>query len=218
MRRRQAFGYQHLCDAVKANGSVCCEWHARAKHNRRATTRQLVRDEARPSKRAFACAQLLGLFKELFMEFLRSSPTATLSTFVASRMAAAQCARWQGASVLPTVVGGTRTRVMIRLWAGIAGDVLALLALGLRFVALCAEQDPDAKVAAQICMPEIEWASLGEHIRCKASYLWHGYARSKASAWAAERLAKQAFVPDNLWGKLTKCVLGSPSTFHICGT
>ena len=45
------------------------------------------------------------------------------------------------------------------------GDVLALLALGVRFVALCAEQDPDARVAAQLCMPEIVSVSLAEHIR-----------------------------------------------------
>ena len=56
--------------------------------------------------------------------------------------------------------------MVIGLRAGIAGDVLALLALSLRFVALSAEQHRDARVAAQLCMPGVVvWVSLAEHIR-----------------------------------------------------
>ena len=113
------------------------------------------------------------------------------------------------APVVSTVLGGPGLWVFSGLRAGVGRYVLAFLALDQRFLALFAEQDPDARVAAQICLRSSGFLWLITS-RWKTSYPGRGFIQMAA------RPTWPAFVPASFWGVLTKCVLAMLSTFCVC--
>ena len=84
-------------------------------------------------------------------------PQSSVESY-AQRLCAAKAVCWRGRSDLPQFPWGEAPRglfVVIDLWAGVSGTVIALLSLGLRVVVLAAEEAPDPVLCASTAMPNI---------------------------------------------------------------
>ena len=75
---------------------------------------------------------------------------------IGGRLEAAKPVAWKGLGELPQVSWATEQSglyLVVDLWSGISGTIMALLALGIRVIALAAEWDEDARDVAAKNMP-----------------------------------------------------------------
>ena len=90
-----------------------------------------------------------------------------LSCTLGDKLEAAKPAAWKGLGELPQVAWATELSglyLVVDLWAGFSGTIMALLSLGIRAIVLAAEYDDDARYVAAKNMPNIVHIEKVEHI------------------------------------------------------
>jgi hypothetical protein len=102
--------------------------------------------------------KLLELPQSDSSHFGRVNPPTSKKSPVAEHLLAAKAVTWRGRGYLFQMElpdAPTGLFLVLELWGGVAGTLICMLAIGVRFIALSAEQDPEARAAVQRVMPNV---------------------------------------------------------------